>query len=305
MSKFAELKRNSKNSVVNLKKSLERSNKSYDDADERYWKFTVDEHGNGFAVIRFLPAYQDEEDPFVKRYSHFFRGPTGKYYVENCLSTLDQKDPVQEANAPLWETNKEQARDRKRRLKYISNILVLSDPKNPQNEGKNFLFEYGPKIFQKIQNAISPTRIEGDDDPDIMEFNPFDLWHGANFRLKARVVDGQRSYDMSKFDAPSPLYNGDDEKLEPLYNKIYSLQAEIAPEKFKSYDELKRRFHEVIGVTETNTELSEYERLRAENMRNEEKSSKPADKPRRVEDDEDDSLSEYAKLLGDDDDIPF
>lgn len=243
---FAQLKRSSGN-FAEMSSKIKAAQGSQGDGgkDDRYWSLSVDESGNGYAVIRFLPAPENEETPVVTLYSHGFKGPTGKWYIENSRTTLGEPDPVGESNSELWatglESNQKIVRDRKRRKQFISNILVIKDPKNPANEGKVFLFKYGAKILSKIELAINP---EFPDDP---AFDPYDLWRGADFKLKARKVDGQRNYDSSSFDAPSPLFGGDDAALEKLWRMEYSLQAEIAPDKFKSYDELKRRFEAVIG----------------------------------------------------------
>ncbi|USV41129.1 single stranded DNA-binding protein [Xanthomonas phage BUDD] len=245
---FAALKKQRGN-FADLSKKLadEKKGGGGNGPDERYWKLTTDEAGNGYAVIRFLTAPVNEEYPFVKMYSHAFKNDrTGKWYIENCRSTINEADPVMEVNSELWnsgiEANKDLARKQKRNLKYISNILVIKDSKNPQNEGKVFLFAYGSKIFEMIEAALQP-KFE-----DEKPFNPFDFWDGADFNLKAyNGSNKQRSYDKSGFSAPAPLFGGDDAALETLWNKQYSLQAEVAPEKFKSYDQLKTRLQAVLG----------------------------------------------------------
>ena len=213
--------------------------------DERYWELTVDDAGNGFAVIRFLPAPEGEEYPFVKLFEYGFKDKrTSKWYIEKSRDTLNEPDPVSEKWAELWNSgDREAAKQYSRTTRYISNILVISDPKNPQNEGKVFLYKYGPRIFQKIEGALSPEF------QDEVALNPFDLWEGGNFKLKARKLDGQRSYDKSEFEKSSALFDGDDDALEKLYKSEHSLLAEIAPDKFKSYDELKRKFLMVIGAS--------------------------------------------------------
>lgn len=245
---FAKLKKNS-GSFADLSKKLADEKKGGGAGkDDRYWTLTTDEAGNGYAVIRFLPAPGEEEYPFVKLYNHAFKDDkTGKWYIENSRTTIGEADPVGEANSELWNTgteaNKELVRKRKRQLKYISNILVVSDPKNPDNEGKVFLFKYGAKIFGLIENALEPKF------PDEKPYNPFDFWQGADFKLKAHVVEKQRSYDRSGFDAPKPLFDGDDAALEKLWAQEFSLQAEVGSDKFKSYDQLKTRFQAVTGQT--------------------------------------------------------
>ena len=215
--------------------------KSY--VDERLWKPQVDKAGNGYAVIRFLPASKDEEMPWVRVWNHAFQGPTGQWYIENSLTTINQKDPVSEYNTQLWnsgvESDKEIARKQKRKLQYYSNIYVVSDSVNPSNQGKVFLFRYGKKIFDKLSEAMQPAF------EDETPINPFDLWEGANFKLKIRKVDGYWNYDKSEFDKPSKLNDSDDE-MEKIWNTQYSLKDFNAPSNFKSYDELKTRLDAVL-----------------------------------------------------------
>ena len=217
--------------------------------DERFWKPELDKTGNGYAVLRFLPAPDGEDLPWAKVWSHAFQGPTGQLYIENSLTTLNQKDPVSEANTVLWNTgneaDKELARKRKRKLNYYSNVLVVSDPKHPENEGKIKLFKYGKKIFDKLMEAMNP---EFEDEKPL---NPFDFWSGADFKLKIRKVDGYWNYDKSEFDKPNALFDGDDPKLESLWKQEFSLAEFTSATNFKSYDELKERFDRVIAGTKT------------------------------------------------------
>ena len=217
--------------------------------DERFWKPELDKTGNGYAVLRFLPAPDGEDLPWAKVWSHAFQGPTGQWYIENSLTTLNQKDPVSEANTVLWNTgneaDKELARKRKRKLNYYSNVLVVSDPKHPENEGKIKLFKYGKKIFDKLMEAMNP---EFEDEKPL---NPFDFWSGADFKLKIRKVDGYWNYDKSEFDKPNALFDGDDAKLESLWKQEFSLAEFTSATNFKSYDELKERFDRVIAGTKT------------------------------------------------------
>lgn len=217
--------------------------------DERFWKPELDKTGNGYAVIRFLPAPDNEDMPWSKVWSHAFQGPTGQWYIENSLTTMNGKDPVSEANTLLWNTgnepDKELARKRKRKLNYYSNILVVSDPKHPEQEGKVKLFKYGKKIFDKLMEAMQP---QFEDESPV---NPFDFWKGANFKLKIRKVDGYWNYDKSEFEKPSAVIDGDDKKLEELWHQQYSLAEFTSATNFKSYDELKERFERVIAGTTT------------------------------------------------------
>ena len=245
-SSFSQLKQSSSASLDNLSKELTKLNESAANPgqDDRYWKLTVDKAQNGHAVIRFLPAAQGETVPWVRMWSHGFQGPGG-WYIENSLTTLGQKDPVSEYNTKLWnsgvDSDKEVARKQKRKLQYIANIFVVSDPANPDNEGKVFLFKFGKKIFDLINDKMNP---EFDDETPV---NPFDLWNGCNFRLRARKVAGFRNYDKSEFDSQTALAD-DDAELERIWNTQYSLEELIAPDQFKSYDELKTRFETVIGA---------------------------------------------------------
>ena len=216
--------------------------KSY--VDERLWKPVLDKVGNGYAVIRFLPAPDGEDMPWAKVWNHAFQGPTGQWYIENSLTTLGQKDPVSEMNTAYWnsgvESDKEIARRQKRKLQYFSNIYVVSDPTNPENEGKVFLYRYGKKIFDKIMESLQPAF------DDEVAVNPFDFWKGANFKLKIRKVDGFWNYDKSEFEKPTPLFEKDDD-IEVVWKKQYSLADYTAATNFKSYDELKTRLDLVLA----------------------------------------------------------
>ena len=250
MSDFSSLKRN-RNSFDKLTKAIESINTVTSEnskEDNRFWQPEVDKAGNGMAVIRFLPgpaADGDDALPWVRVFNHGFQGPGG-WYIENSLTTLNQKDPVSEYNSVLWnsgiEANKEIARKQKRRLTYISNVLIVSDPKNPENEGQVKLYKFGKKIFDKISEAMNP---EFEDETPL---NPFDLWEGANFKIKIRQVEGYRNYDKSEFDKPSALLDGDDAKLEDLWKKEYSLKEFLDPKNFKSYDVLKAKLDKVLGL---------------------------------------------------------
>ncbi len=219
--------------------------KSY--VDDRLWKPVVDKGGNGYAVIRFLPAPEgDSEMPWVRVWNHAFQGPTGQWFIENSLTTINQTCPISEMNSQLWnsgvESDKEIARKQKRKLQYYANIYVVEDAANPENNGKVMLYKFGKKIFDKLMEAMQP---EFPDDPQI---NPFDMWEGANFKLKIRKVDGYWNYDKSEFDSKSQLKSTDDE-LEAIYKKTHSLNDFIAPSNFKSYDELKTRLDAVLSGT--------------------------------------------------------
>ena len=244
---FANLKRSSDTLTQKLVQELNKLNAPQQDrgSDDRFWQPSVDKAGNGYAVIRFLPAPNEEDVPFVRIWDHGFQG-TGGWYIENSLTTLGQKDPVSEYNSQLWNTgnkaDQDQVRKQKRRLTYISNIYVINDPANPDNEGKTFLYKYGKKIFDKLNDLMNPQF------QDERPVNPFDLWNGANFKLKIRKVDGYRNYDKSEFDTPAPLFD-DDDRLERIWTQEHSLQDFLTPKHFKSYDELKVRLDKVLGLS--------------------------------------------------------
>ena len=224
--------------------SAPQDKKSY--KDDRLWKPVLDKSGNGYAVIRFLPAVDGEDLPWAKVWNHAFQGPTGQWYIENSLTTISQKDPVSEHNTRLWntglESDKEIARKQKRKLQYFSNIYVVSDSKHPENDGKVFLYRYGKKIFDKVMEAMQPAF------EDEKAINPFDFWEGANFKLKVRKVDGFWNYDKSEFADVSPLLD-DDDAIEEIWKRQYPLAEHTAATNFKSYDELKTRLDTVLSGT--------------------------------------------------------
>ena len=237
-------------SLDNLRAAMESASpskgekKSY--SDDRFWKPELDKSGNGFAIIRFLPTPEGEEMPWVSYWDHGFQGPGG-WYIEKSLTTLNKQDPVSEYNTQLWNTgieaNKEIARKQKRRLHYVSNVYGVSDPKNPDNEGKVFLYKYGKKIFEQLKEAISPAF------EDEAAINPFDLrGEGANFKIKIRKVDGYWNYDKSEFDKAAPLFD-DENQLNDIYTSVHSLSEIISPNEFKSYDELKEKLDRVLGLS--------------------------------------------------------
>ena len=249
MSSFANLKRN-RTDLDKLTKAIEattQTGESGSKEDTRFWQPEVDKAGNGMAIIRFLPAPAADGDdalPWVRTFSHGFQGPGG-WFIDNCLTTLNEKCPVCEHNNTLWnsgiEANKDIARKQKRKLSYVANILVVSDPSNPSNEGQIRLFKFGKKIFDKITEAMNPEF--ADETP----INPFDMWEGANFKLKIRNVEGYRNYDKSEFAEKSALFDGDDEKLEALWKKEFGLKEFAEKKQFKSYEQLKSRLDKVLG----------------------------------------------------------
>ena len=303
MSNFANLKKQSKlgSLTEKLVKEVEKMNNSGGSSDERFWSLTVDKSQNGYAVIRFLPAPDGEDLPFVKLYSHAFQG-TGGWLIDSCITTLNQKCPVCEHNSGLWnsgiDSNKEIARKQTRKLTYISHIYVVKDPANPENEGGVFLYKFGKKIFDKLTAAMQP---EFEDEESI---DPFDFWKGANFKLKAKNVAGYRNYDSSEFAVPGPLLD-DDDALEALWKKQNSLSELVAPSQFKSYEELKTRLDSVLGTKgsrRTDEEVNDEDDYRGsapsltEDLRGELNSLKSS-RSVAVDDDEDDeSLSYFAKL---------
>jgi hypothetical protein len=274
-------------------------------ADDRYWQPEVDKAGNGYAVIRFLAPPKGEELPWVRVWNHGFKGPSGKWYIENSLTTLGKADPVSEYNTELWnsgsEANKEIARQQKRKLSYITNILIVKDPAHPENEGKVFLYKFGKKIFDKIKDVAEP---QFEDEKPI---NPFDFWEGANFKLKIRNVEGYRNYDKSEFDSISSISDSDD-AIEAIWNKQHSLTQFLDEKHFKSYDELKKKFEMVMGLNGGGAPTKRADEINLEGIEETPKSAftQKAEKapvkapPKEVDfDDDDESLSYFAKLAED------
>jgi len=305
---FADLKKQSKLGSLTQKlvKEVEKMNNAGSSGDERLWKLECDKGGNGYAVIRFLPAPEGEDLPFVKLYSHAFQGPGG-WYIENSLTTLSQKDPMSEYNTKLWnngtDSGKEQARKQKRKLTYVANIYVVKDPANPSNEGQVMLYKFGKKIFDKITAAMQP---EFEDEEAI---DPFDFWQGANFKLKAKNVAGYRNYDSSEFARQDALLE-DDEAMEAIWKKEYSLEDFVAPDQFKSYDDLKKRLDYVLGIKGTTKfqdqeSVQEEEEFRQQNRAESNpvpqsmKEELDSLSPTKTDDDDDDTLSYFAALAAD------
>ncbi len=282
---------NSLDKLLNAVKedSAPQEKKSY--VDERLWKPELDQSGNGYAVIRFLPSPEGEELPWAKVWNHAFQGPTGQWYIENSLTTISQKDPVSEYNSKLWnsgvESDKELARKQKRKLQYFSNILVVSDPKHPENEGKVMLFRYGKKIFDKMMEAMQPAF------EDESPINPFDFWEGADFKLKIRKVDGFWNYDKSEFSSKSAI-SDDESKIESIWKSQYSLAEYTAPTNFKSYDELSTRFHQVISGTTKVGNVSE--EIEDEPIAKPVVDTKPVESPVTSKEEEDDTMDYFSKL---------
>lgn len=288
--------RKARGSFDNLMKEVEKIDspqQNYKKDDGNEWKLSVDSAGNGYAVLRFLPAPKGEELPWVRMFNHGFQGPTGKWYIENSLTTLNQQDPVSELNSELWnsgvEANKEVARKQKRRLSYYANVLVVKDSANPQNEGQVMLYKFGKKIFDKIKDVMQP-QFE-DENP----VNPFDFWEGVNFKLKARQVDGYRNYDKSEFEStPTPVAESDEE-IEAIWAKQHSLAEIVDPKNFKSYDELKQKLDMVLAG---GTKVTTAEKVAEQTGDVEDQIF--VKEATTVSDDEDDTLSYFAKLADDD-----
>lgn len=280
---FANLKRNRSQDLAKLAKDAEKtaSGGGGYEKDERYWSPTVDKAGNGTAVLRFLPGTESDDIPWNQMWRHAFKGPGG-WYIENSRTTLGQneKDPCGEFNSELWNSvtdeqdpknespQRKQVKAQKRKLEYISNVYIVKDPGNPANEGKVFLYKYGKKIFEKLNNKMNPP------EEDIKPVSPFDMWEGANFRLRIRKVDGNRNYDTSEFDAVSALLDGDDDQLEVVYNQQHSLKALTALDQFKSYDDLRKRLVKVLKLDEDEAPDNEPDPKPK-------RESKPADEPSR------------------------
>jgi len=298
MSNALEALKKSKSNFDALTKQLEKTidkpetkNKYQDD---RFWKPELDKSGNGFAVLRFLPAVEGEDMPWQRVWHHAFQGPGGQWYIENSLTTLNKKDPVSEENTRLWNTgieaDKEIARKRKRKLQYYSNVLVVSDPKHPENEGKVFLFKYGKKIFDKITEAMNPQF------EDEKAVNPFDFWEGANFKLKIRKVDGYWNYDKSEFEQVSRV-KPSDEEIDALWKSQYALKPFIDPSNFKSYDELKEKLNKVLTGTRSTESVEDID---LPPVSNDVPKSSNGSVGKVSSTDDDESLSYFSKLAEDD-----
>jgi len=305
-SSFASLKKSRSSS---LNKLLSESTKlssggQKSGGDDRLWKPEVDKAGNGYAVLRFLPEPKGEDLPWVRMFDHGFQG-TGGWYIENSLTTINQKDPVSEYNSMLWnngtDAGKEQARKQKRRLSYIANVMIVKDPARPELEGKVMLYKFGKKIFDKLNESMNPAF------EDEEAINPFDFWEGADFKLKIRQVEGYRNYDKSEFDSQSELLDGDDEGLEKIYESLHSLQEFVDPKNFKTYAELQTKLNRVLGLggvpvtgsamDDDGTDTIPFEapaKVKAAPQ------AKVADAAPSSEVDEDDSLSFFEKLAEED-----
>ena len=298
MSLAALKKQNSLDKLLGAVQSENTSQEKKSYVDDRLWKPVMDKTGNGFAIIRFLPAPKGEELPWAKLWNHAFQGPTGQWYIENSQTTIGQNDPVSEHNSALWnsgvESDKEIARKQKRKLQYYSNIYVVKDSANTENEGKVFLYRYGKKIFDKIMETMQPAF------EDETPVNPFDFWEGANFKLKLRKVDGYWNYDKSEFEAPSALFD-DDDKLEDMWGQEYSLSAITDTTNFKSYDELKKRLDVVLSGTTTVGNVTDISTASSFDDSPEmttvvDTKEEPAPTISVTEDDEDDTMSYFEKL---------
>jgi hypothetical protein len=265
-------------------------------ADDRFWRLEGDKAGNGTATLRFLPKTDSDELPWVRIFSHGFQGPTGKWYIENSLTTLGENDPVGELNTTLWnsgsEANKEIARKQKRKLSFIANVLIVSDPKHPENEGKVFLFKFGKKIFDKIMDKARPTF------EDEKPVNVFDFDAGANFKLRMRKKDGYANYDESAFMDPAPI--GTDEEIGSALNSRYKLAEFVDRKNFKSYDELKKKLNEVLSgdsfASKSAAEIAEEDRPVAQAPKI---ASKPAPAPKAVAEDDDEDVMSYFQKIAD------
>jgi hypothetical protein len=285
-----------KNSRTDLNKLVEAATSSNSQSDrsndDRFWYPNRDKAGNGYAVIRFLPSLNETGTPWVRYWEHAFKGPTGQWYIEKSLTSIGQQDPIAELNGKMWnsgiESDKVVVRQRKRNLRYVTNALIISDPANPENEGKVKLFRFGKKIFDKIMDVMQPKF------PDETPINPFDMWEGADFVIKVRTVENYPNFDTSSFKSSKALFDGNDEKLEEIYNKQYDLNEWIDPKNYKSYDELKTRLNLVLGETAPRTtkqEISIDKREEPPTMATAESIS--------IEDD-DDTVSYFARIANQD-----
>ena len=280
------------NKLVDAAKEASGAKNDNNNRDENLWKPTVDKAGNGYAVIRFLPS--ESEVPWVRYWDHGFKGPTGKWYIEKSLTSLGQQDPLGEYNSKLWnsgnEEDREQVRKQKRRLHYVVNILVVSDPSAPQNEGQVFMYQFGKKIFDKIQDLMQPQF------PGETPVDPFDLWNGADFELKIRNYEGYRNYDRSEFKSPAPLLDGDEVQLQATLNQLHDISTYLDPDSYKSYDQLQTKLMEVLGETAPRTIKQE---IAMDTVQETPPWSEPAAAPTAEsagDDGDDDAMSYFQKL---------
>jgi hypothetical protein len=310
---FENLKRNRGTNLDKLRKEVDKlTNKGSGEKDPRFWNISVDAAGNGSAVLRFMPAPEGFAIPFIQYHNHAFKGVQNRWYIENSLTSIGKDDPVGEFNSALWEgttddddPRRKQVRAQKRKLNYVANVYIVKDPQHPENEGKVFLFKFGKKIFDKINDKMNPL------EEDIQPIDPFDLWEGANFRLRAKKQDGQRNYDTSAFDSPSELLGGDDEKLQEVYSQIHSFDGIV---EYKTYEELKKRLNYVLDL-ETDAPKKSAAKAKAPvvedeeeeekvDVRSKEKAKPPVEPKSKDSDDEDEEEFglEYFKNLGNSDD---
>lgn len=296
-SSFASLKKSRSSS---LNKLLSESTKlssggQKSGGDDRLWKPEVDKAGNGYAVLRFLPEPKGEDLPWVRMFDHGFQG-TGGWYIENSLTTINQKDPVSEYNSMLWnngtDAGKEQARKQKRRLSYIANVMIVKDPARPELEGKVMLYKFGKKIFDKLNESMNPAF------EDEEAINPFDFWEGADFKLKIRQVEGYRNYDKSEFASPTPL-SEDEAELESVYEKLYDLNEFTDPASYKTYDELKTRLQMVLGEV-PRAQIPTVQAVALEEVRDPAPMRSSAAPEPRVSEGDEDTMSFFAKLANED-----
>lgn len=309
---FAEMKKQRTGARDKITEQLNKMNTNGNiQQDDRIWYPDTDKAGNGFAIVRFLPAPKGEDVPFVRLWQHSFKGPSGVWYIENSLTTIGQQDPIAEYNNELWNSTtdddspaRKQVRNQKRKLIYIANVYIVKDPANPENEGKVKLFKFGKKVFDKLNEAMNPQY----EDEDAM--NPFDLWEGANFKIKIRQVDGYRNYDKSEFGEIEPLKEDDDEMAE-IWEQCHSLQEQIAPDKFKTYEQLrvaldkalktapkKAKADEEDAPFETE-EVEEEEKPKAKKVTAKKLPETKAKKAPKVEDDEEDDTMSFLQNLAD------
>jgi hypothetical protein len=290
---FSNLKRNRTDLSTLVQKATETSGSGQGGSnDDRFWYPVRDKAGNGYAVVRFLPGLAEASTPWVRYWDHAFKGPTGQWYIEKSLTSIGQQDAIAEMNSKLWnsgiESDKAIVRQRKRNLRYVANVLVISDPAAPENEGQVKLYRFGKKIFDKVMDAMQPKF------PDEQPMNPFDMWEGGDFVLKVRTVEGYPNYDTSTFKSPAPLFGGDEDKLEAVYNKQYDLSEWTDPKNYKSYDELKARLALVLGESAPRTVKQEVSM---------DKVQEPTPMPTAENlsmDDDDDTMSYFAKLANED-----
>ncbi len=251
--------------LAEMKKKEEES-KSF--GDSRFWRFTFDKATmKGSAIIRFLPDRpSDDALPYVNYFSHWFNYHDGSQtlvYNQNCITSIGKQCPVCTKNRKYWKSphpeDEKIARDRKRKSHFVSNILVIKDPANPDNEGKVFLWDFGPQLASYYKRAMFGPDKDDEDFDEEKDYSselwyPQDFFEGANFLVKSTKKKNSKflTYTISKWADPSPIFEGLDEdemeeKLDEIFKKVTPLDEWMEPDKFPSEDETRKKLACILG----------------------------------------------------------